>query len=132
VLWKPLYIRQKPVRTYLLGMLTYMNDFMHPYWTAVNSFTTARKEKLAKAQPLESVRDYLELVQFNLQVAERGFTGSLKGMDDYYRRETAKASMAWLNSFFDRNEDNLHGLCAPAGQTDGSAGLRIPPGHQGD
>ena len=98
----------KASQTYLLGMLTYMNDFMHPYWTAANSFTQREKEKLAKTLPLESLLDYLELVQFNLQVAERGFTGSLKGMDDYHRRETAKASMAWLNSFFDQNEDNLH------------------------
>lgn len=98
----------KAGQTYALGVLTYMNDFMYPYWTAANSFTKREKEKLAKTQPLESVLDYLELVQFILQVAEKGLAGSLKGMHNYHRREAAKALMAGLNSFFDRNGENLN------------------------
>lgn len=98
----------KAGQTYALGVLTYMNDFMYPYWTAANSFTEREKEKLAKTQPLETMLDYLEIVQFNLQVAEKGLTGALKSMDSYYRRQTDKAFTAGLNSFFGRNGENLN------------------------
>ena len=97
----------KAYQTYALGVLTYMNDFMHPYWTAANSFTQREKDKLARTNPLESLLDYLELLQFNLQVAEKGLVGSLKGMDGYQRREADKAMTACLNSFFDRDGERL-------------------------
>ncbi len=98
----------KTYQTYALGVLTYMNDFMQPYWTAANSFTQREKDKLAGTNPLESLLDYMELVQFNLQVAEKGLAGSLKGMDSYHRREADKAYTAGLNSFFDRDGERLN------------------------
>lgn len=96
------------LQTYSLGAMTYMNDFMYPYWTAASSFTEREKEKLGKTPPLETMLDYLELLQFNLQVAEKGLTSALKSMDSYYRRQTEKVFMAGLNSFFGRSGENLN------------------------
>jgi hypothetical protein len=97
----------KAGQLFLLGILAYLHDFMMPYWTAANSFTVLEKQKLTQTPPLETMMDYLELLQFNLQVAEKGLTGSLKSMNDFSLREGAKALQALTNTFFDREEFNL-------------------------
>jgi hypothetical protein len=97
----------KAGQLFLLGILAYLHDFMMPYWTATNAFTALEKKKLVQTPPLETALDYLELLKFNLQVAEKGLTGSLKSMNDFSLREGAKALQALTNTFFDREGFNL-------------------------
>ena len=97
----------KAGQLFLLGILVYLHDFMIPYWIAANSFTALEKQKLTQTPPLETMLDYLELLQFNLQVAEKGLTGSLKSMHEFSLREGAKALQALTNTFFDREGFNL-------------------------
>lgn len=97
----------KAGQLFLLGILAYLHDFMIPYWTATNSFTALEKKKLLETPPLETALDYLQLMQFNLQVAEKGLTGSLKGLHDYSLREGAEALQALTNTFLDREVVHL-------------------------
>jgi len=97
----------KAGQLFWLGILAYLNDFMFPYWTALNSFTMLEKKKLTETLPLETVLDYMELLQFNLQVAEKGLKGSLRSMHDYSLQESAKALQALTNTFMDREGSNL-------------------------
>lgn len=97
----------KAGQLFLLGTLTYLNDFMTPYWTAANSFTNLEKQKLTQTPPLETMLDYLELLQFNLQVAEKGMTGSLKGLQEFSLQESTNAMQALTNTFFDREGHNF-------------------------
>ena len=98
----------KTGQLFLLGILSYLHDFMIPYWTATNAFTALEKKKLVQTPPLETALDYLELLQFNLQVAEKGLTGSLKSMNDFSLREVAKVLQALTNTFFDREIGRAH------------------------
>jgi hypothetical protein len=102
----------KAGQLFLLGILAYLHDFMIPYWTAANSFTTVERKKLLKTPPLETLLDYLELMQFNLQVAEKGLTGSLKTLHDYSLKETAEALQALTNTCLDREGSNLKDYAA--------------------
>ncbi|MBA4396373.1 MAG: metal transporter [Syntrophus sp. (in: bacteria)] len=97
----------KAGQLFLLGILTYLHDFMIPYWTAANAFTALEKKKRLETPPLETMLDYLELMQFNLQVAEKGLTGSVKSLHDYSLREGAEALQALTNTFLDREGVNL-------------------------
>lgn len=90
------------------GVLKYINDFMTPYWIALNAFTDTEQEKLATHPPWESIRDYLELLQFNLQVAEKGFNSSIRSIHDYHLKEMTRAFSAWLNTNFDQEGEDIN------------------------
>ena len=97
----------KIAQTYWNGVLKYLGEFMTPYWVALNSFTALEKEKLAHHLPWESLRDYLELLQFNVQVAEKGFNSSLKMMHEYHLEELTRAFSAWLNTFLGHEGEDI-------------------------
>ncbi|MGD8208444.1 MAG: hypothetical protein PVF32_01175, partial [Desulfobacterales bacterium] len=46
----------------------YHQDFMQPFWTALEAFLSTEQEKLLRHPVADSMRDYFELLQFNLQV----------------------------------------------------------------
>jgi len=92
-------LQLQAAQTYWTGVFKYVNEFMLPYWTALNAFNTTEKDKLLRYPPFETIRDYWELLQFNIQVAEKGVTSSLDAMQDYHLGEMTKAFSAWLTSF---------------------------------
>ena len=85
-------------QSYWIGVYRYTNEFMLPYWTALNAFQTTESDKLVRHHPIESLKDYLELFKFNLQVAEKGMVSSLTGMNDYHTATATRAYNALLNS----------------------------------
>lgn len=99
--------QMKAVQTYWNGVFRYVNEFMEPYWTAQSSFTNLEKDKLVNMLSWETLRDYLELLRFNLRIAERGLVSSLSAMNDYHTKELNKAFAAWLNTIFDRDGEQI-------------------------
>ncbi|MFZ0240956.1 MAG: metal transporter [Desulfobacterales bacterium] len=85
-------------QSYWTGVYRYTNEFMLPFWTALYAFQTTEKDKLVQHSPVESFKDYLELFQFNLQVAEKGLASSLTGMTDYHTTTATRAATALFNS----------------------------------
>jgi hypothetical protein len=97
----------KATQTYWNGVLKYINEFMTPYWVALNSFSAVEREKLTRNPPWETLRDYIELLKFNLQIAEKGITRSLSAMNDYHLQEISGALNAWLNTIFDWEGEDI-------------------------
>ena len=97
----------KAGQLYGLGVLIYMADFMVPFWTAWEGFNRLEKEKLSNTFPIQNAADYYELLQFNLQIAEQGMAGSLRGFRDFYKKETARAFISLLNSLYGDEDDNI-------------------------
>jgi hypothetical protein len=97
----------KAVQIYWNGVLKYLGEFMTPYWIALNSFTALEKEKLGRHLPWESLQDYLELLQFNVQVAEKGFNSSLTMMHEYHLEELARTFSAWLNTILGQEGEDI-------------------------
>jgi hypothetical protein len=95
----------KAGQLYGLGALVYVSDFMVPFWTAWQGFSRLEKEKLTSTFPIQSAADYYELFQFNLQIAEQGMTGSLKGFREFYKKETARVLVSLLNSLYGDEDD---------------------------
>ncbi len=92
---------------YFNGVFKYLNEFMTPFWIALNSFNATEREKLVRHTPQDSLQDYLELLQFNIQVAQRGYDSSMKAMTDFHMNELSRAFNAWLNTIFDREGEDI-------------------------
>ncbi len=92
-------------QTFLNGVLRYIAEFMEPFWIALNAFLTLEKEKSREYPLMDTFRDYLELLQFNLETAEKGLFSSLQIMQDYHLQQSTKAFSAWLNTLFTGSED---------------------------
>ena len=99
-------------QNYWNGVLKYFNEFNTPFWIALNAFNAVEKDKLTRTQPWETARDYVELMQFNYQVAEKGFNGSLASMQDYHRGQLNKAFTAWFNTIFKTDGDDVVDVAA--------------------
>jgi len=89
------------------GLLRYMNDFMVPYWIALDSFLDLERRKIIQEAPHKTYDDYLEMLRFNLKIARKGFAGSLTALNEYRTNEILKAHSAFLNMLFDRDGEDI-------------------------
>ena len=46
--------------TYGSALFKYQNEFMQPYWIALDAFLSTEKDKLMRHPPADSFRDYFE------------------------------------------------------------------------
>lgn len=97
----------KAAQTYWNGVLRYATDFMSPSWMTLTTFKGVEKDKLRTIPPGETVRDYLELLQLNLQLGQKGLISGLKDLREYHLRELNAAFTAWLNTIFDRPGEDI-------------------------
>jgi len=102
----------RAVQAYWSGVLVYMTEFMTPYWIAMSSFHSMEREKLLHKPLWETIRDYMELYRFNLQIAERGFISSFHTINEYHLQKMAKAFSAWLNTIFDDEGEDIERFMA--------------------
>ncbi len=105
--WESFFLGTKSNIYYLNGLTHYTTEFMAPYWTALRSFLSLEREKISTHGPADTLRDYSELFQFNLQIARTGYWSSLHAVNEYAARESAKALAAWINTVFDREGQDL-------------------------
>ena len=89
------------------ALVKYHQEFIQPFWIALDAFLTTEKEKLLRHPPADSMRDYFELLQFNLQVAEKGFHSGMNAMVGYHGVKANQALQAWLNTIFKREGDTI-------------------------
>ena len=97
----------KATQAYTNGLYSYYFNFMAPYWVALNSFQAMEKTKLINHGTDETARDYLELFQFNLEIAKKGLLSSLRTVNHFHARELEKAISAWINTLFDRKGEDI-------------------------
>ncbi len=110
----------KAAQLYSLGVLVYVSDFMAPFWTAWQAFNRLERKKIRRTYALQTMADYFELLQFNLQIAEQGMTGTVNGFREFYRKEAAQALMSLLNSIYGDEEGDIGNYAARlANLTDG-------------
>jgi len=93
--WEAALQEVKASQIYLGGIGKYIADFMVPYWSALDTFLYLETEKLLTHSIDETARDYLELLQFNLQIARKGLESSLIAMNEYHMTEASKLMPRW-------------------------------------
>jgi poly(3-hydroxyalkanoate) synthetase len=87
------------MQTYWVGMCRYMMDFMGPSLSAMESLLAVEQDKLKETSPEKDFRDYMALWEFNLKLAEKGFTHGMKAINDYHAHQLDQVYRAWLNTF---------------------------------
>lgn len=93
-------------QTYWAGVFKYTNEFMLPYWTALNAFGTTESDKLLRHPPDASARDYGELLLFNLQVFEKACASSSEAMNAFHSAQASRILAASLGSLAGPNGVN--------------------------
>ncbi len=105
--WEAAIQEVKASQIYLGGIGKYIADFMVPYWSALDTFLYLETEKLLTHSIDETARDYMELLQFNMQIARKGLESSLTAMTEYHMTEASKTNAALVNTIFGREGHDL-------------------------
>ncbi|MFY9941373.1 MAG: metal transporter [Desulfobacterales bacterium] len=102
----------KAAQIYTTGVLKYLTEFTAPFWIALSAFSSTEKKKLGQVHPWESMSDYIELIRFNQQVAEKGLASTLESMNLFHARKFSEGFFAWLNTLMGRKSDDLGAFTA--------------------
>jgi hypothetical protein len=102
----------KAAQIYATGVLKYLTEFTAPFWIALSAFSSTEKKKLGQVYPWESMSDYIELIRFNQQVAEKGLASTLESMNLFHARKLSEGFFAWLNTLVGRESDDLGAFTA--------------------
>lgn len=89
----------KATQLYANGVLKYLNEFSTPYWTSLNSFSSLESCKAWQTPLPQTMKDYYELLQFNLQISGKGLTSSLAEMNTFHLNKLQEALGAMFNTF---------------------------------
>jgi hypothetical protein len=94
------------------GVLRYTSEFMDPSWNALNAFNNTERDKLKSIPPSQNVKDYAEILQFNINLACRALSSSLQQMHDYYLKDMNGALRATLNTLMGCEGEDLADFAA--------------------
>jgi hypothetical protein len=94
-------------QNYMAGLSRYAVDFMIPYLLSTSYFKNAENEKLLNISPLESFLSYLKLLDFNLDVFNRGFFAGIKSINGYSQFEMGSFIAAIYNTFLNMEGEDL-------------------------
>jgi hypothetical protein len=97
----------KAAQIYANGVLKYLGEFTAPYWIALSAFNSTERKKLGQVHPLETMSDYIELLRFNQQVAEKGLASTLESMNLFHARKVSEGFFAWLNTLLGRESEDI-------------------------
>jgi hypothetical protein len=95
-------------QSYLTGLSKYAGDFMIPYLISTSYFKKVEDEKLSRTSPLDSLAAYLKLLDFNLNVFNRGFFGGLASINGYAQLEMSSFMAAVYNTFLNMEGEDLY------------------------
>ena len=98
--------------SYWCGVKRYLEAFNSPFPAALNAFNALETEKLVQLPLWESFRDYAKLLQFNLQIAEKGLSGSAKAVQEYHLKKFDEACHAWFNTILDKDGEDIASFSA--------------------
>lgn len=95
-------------QNYLTGLSKYAGDFMIPYLISTSYFKKVEDEKLSQTSPLDSLAAYLKLLDFNLNIFNRGIFGGLASINGYAQFEMGSFISAVYNTFLNLEGEDLY------------------------
>jgi hypothetical protein len=108
--------KTKALQLYYNGVLKYFHDFIDAYWISVSYFTLVEGERLVNTSPVETIRDYVDLLQLNLMIAQDALTSSHNVMSDYHLRQFNETLTAWINTVYGITGEDIETLTAKQAQ----------------
>ena len=89
----------RAAQNYWVALLKYEQDFLRPLFKAMSYFTTVESQRALGENPLETLKQYENLLQYNWEIFLRNRLNSLEAVTDYHVPDLSKAFQAWLNTF---------------------------------
>lgn len=86
------------VQSFVTALSRYMKEFIDPFMIATEAFTSLENEKLQTTAPIQNYLDYMEFLQFNYQIAEKGSMGSQKEIEKFLSHESSRYARALQNT----------------------------------
>jgi len=77
IIKNPMFSQFKVQALLVAGITNYLQEFMAPFWTAASYFQTMEKKALFSNSPWQDGKDYLQLLQLNLQTANKVVDGKV-------------------------------------------------------
>lgn len=74
-------------QNYIAGLSKYASDFMIPYLISTGYFRNVESERFLNAPPIESFLSYLKLLDFNIDVFQKGLFGGVKSINHFTQNE---------------------------------------------
>lgn len=100
-------------QNYWLALLRYQMDFYFPMFKAMRYFNNVESLRIMTENPMDTVLQYTNLLQYNGEIFSLGQLNSLEAALDYHAADVRKAFSAWLNSFNgDQNGESLFDFIA--------------------
>ena len=99
-LFKSMCDQANTAGNYVAGFSKYLNEFMTPYLLAANYFSNTEMKKIPETNPVEGIKSYAGLMNFNGNIGNRALLASMKAMNDFGNMELANAMDALFNTIF--------------------------------
>ena len=107
----------KAEQTYWVGLSKYINDFMIPYMTAVKYITRVEQNRMAHAPFADNLKSYTELLELNLDIAGKELSGRIEAINNYHFPELNMCFLAWLNTVFNLEGEDIFEFIARHAET---------------
>jgi hypothetical protein len=108
--------KTKAVQLYWNGVLKYFHDFVESYWIALSYFNSVESSRALSASPIETMRDYVDLLQINLMIAQDAMKSSQDVISDFHIQEFSRTFTVWLNTVFGINGEDIEALTSKQAQ----------------
>ncbi len=98
------------LQTFWVGLNRYLLDFMAPTFGALDSLMAVARDRAGQVAPEEMAADYLALVEFNLQLAQRGLLHGCRSLSEFQTRKLEQAVAAWRHTFSGEPGEDIAGF----------------------
>jgi hypothetical protein len=96
-LWAATVESMQTAMLYWLGLFRYSQDFLQPFFLASESFKAEESRKFG-GDALENIRDYAELLGFNLILAVTAWKSSVSKVFGFHLREFQRFAFSLINT----------------------------------
>jgi len=97
----------RSIQAYWAGIYRYLDDFTTPYWIAQDAFFRTEQRKVTQVPLEQTMMDYWELFQFNMQVVQKGYDSTVKAMNEFHQEKLSQAMQAWFNTITGAKGDDI-------------------------
>jgi hypothetical protein len=88
----------RAAQNYWVALVKYENDFLLPLLKAMSYFSTVESQRILGENPLDTLKQYEELLQYNWEIYLRNRLNSIEAVTDYHVPDLSKIFNAWLNT----------------------------------
>lgn len=94
------------------GLVRSHHDFLVPFLIACNSFWDEEKKRIPETPLPVNIKDYIELIRFNAQIAQTGWQSSQARMFEYHRKEYKRFLEALFHTMTGNDSESVEDYLA--------------------